>query len=121
VHDGICSDKGQCVALQSNEEGQCLRWPLSLVVESGEDSLGSVVVWRQVNQRYQDPEEAKNMHDQDDYFDGWQCTANEHIDEDTQHQHSPQKQCCVPILSHVGVWVVESRQLQNQVRDEEAR
>lgn len=120
VHNRICTDKGQCVALQSNKEGQCLRRPLSLIVESGEDSLSSVMVWRQVNQRHQDPEEAKNMHDQDDYFDGRQCTADEHVDDDAQHQHSPQKQRCMPILSHVGVWIVESCQLQNQVRDEKA-
>lgn len=89
MHHGVCSDKGQGIALQSDEECQCLSWPLPFVIERGEDSFGSIVVWRKIYQRYQDSEKAQNMHDQDDDFDGRQCAAYEHVDEDTQHQHSP--------------------------------
>jgi hypothetical protein len=120
VYNRVCSDEGQCVALQSNKKGQCLCWPLPLVVESCEDSFSSVVVWRQVHQRNQNPKESQDVHDQDDHFNGRQRTADKDVDEDTEHQYSPQQQSRMPVFSYVSVGVVQSRQLQDKVRDEEA-
>lgn len=89
VHDGVSSNKGQSIALQTDEKRQCLSWPLPLVVESGEYVLCRVVCWREVHQRYQDPEEPQHVDNKDDDFDGGQRSTNEYVDEDTENQYSP--------------------------------
>lgn len=103
MHDRVCSNEGKRITLQTDKESQCLRGPLSLVVKGRKDILRGVMCRCQVYQGNQDPEEAENVNDEDNDFNGRQSPADEHVDEYTEHQYSPQEQCGMPILSYVSI------------------
>jgi hypothetical protein len=60
------------------------------------------------------------MDDKNNNFNGRQSTTDEHIDEDAEHQYSPQEQRGMPIFPYVGIRVVQTGKLKDQIGDEEA-
>ena len=71
-------------------------------MECREDLLSRVVGRSQVYQWHQNAEEAKDVDDQHNDFDGRKRPAYENIDEDTQKQYGPKEQCAVPAFSSIG-------------------
>jgi hypothetical protein len=81
MNNGVRSNKGQSVTLQANKESQGLCTPRAFIVESGQDLPCRIVRGRQVDQGYENAEEAQDMHNQNNNFDGGKCTADEDVDD----------------------------------------
>ena len=70
MYNRVSSNERQSITLQADKEGQCLRRPLSPIVESSEDVLCGVVRGSEVHEWHEDAKESQYMKDEDDYFDG---------------------------------------------------
>lgn len=91
MYNRVGSYERKSISLETNEESQCLSWPLPFVVKRSEDILCSVMSGCEIHQRYQDTEEAQNVDNKNNDFDSRQSSTDKHVDEDAQHQNSPQE------------------------------